>query len=125
MAGLPAAGWERFFEEVDSFLTSLRQQAGTASEEFSHYAIERLEVCIVNISRLLTLLRGPLPSGTRLGEEESTIILEYCAYLSQLLQCLHIISLEWQAYLEVCELRSQSAYAVGHVQSASRPVGRP
>ena len=77
------------------------------------------------ISRLLTLLRGPLPSGTQLGEEESTIILEYCAYLSQLLQCLRIISLEWQAYLEVCELRSQSAYAVGHVQSASRPVGRP
>ena len=57
MAALP--GWETFFEELEGFITSLRQQAGISSEAFCHHDIERLEVCIVNLSRLLALLSPP------------------------------------------------------------------
>ena len=72
----------------------------------------------MNVSRLLTLLRTPSPPASPL--HESTIVVEYCVQLSQLLQCLRIISLEWQAYLELRSL--QSAYRVGHAQLA---IGRP
>ena len=121
MAAALLPSWEIFFGEIETFIATLERQAGTASEEFSRYAIERLEVCIVNVSRLLTLLRNPSPPASPL--HESTIVVEYCAQLSQLVQCLLIISLEWQGYLEVIELRSlQSAYRVGHAQSA---IGRP
>ena len=121
MAALP--GWERFFEELESFMASLRQQAGNSSEAFCHYAIERLEVCIVNLSRLLALLRAPPPSS--MSQEESSIIVNYCAYLSQLLRCLRLISLEWQNYVEAIELRTlQSAYRPDQVQP-SAGIGRP
>ena len=121
-AALP--GWETFFEEIEAFLTSLQQQAGNASETFFRYAIERLEVCIVNISRLLTLLRAPLPAGVDQQQQDAAIVVEYCSHLSQLLQCLRVISLEWQSYFGVIELRTlQLAYAPGQVQLASR--GRP
>jgi hypothetical protein len=63
MAATAVPGWETFFEEIEAFITSLQQQAGNACEMFCRYAIERLEVCIVNISRLLTLLRAPHPAG--------------------------------------------------------------
>ena len=120
MATLP--GCDTFFEEIDAFLTSLQQQAGNASESFCHYTVERLEVCIVNLSRLLTLLRAPLPAGVQ--QEDAAIIIEYYSHLSQLLQCLRVISLEWQTYLEVLELRTlQSAYTPGQVQLAAH--GRP
>ena len=52
----------KVFEELENFIASLRQQAGNSSEAFCHYAIERLEVCIVNLSRLLALLRAPPPA---------------------------------------------------------------
>lgn len=118
MAALP--GWETFFEELEAFITSLRQQAGTSSEAFCHYAIERLEVCIVNLSRLVALLRAPLPSNQ--SQEESSVIVNYCAHLSQLLRCLRVISLEWQGYMETIEL--QSAYRPDRVQP-SACIGRP
>ena len=54
-AAAEVPGWETFFEEIEAFIS-----AGNASETFCPYAIERLEVCIVNISRLL---RAPLPAG--------------------------------------------------------------
>ena len=63
MAIAVVPGWETFFEEIETFITSLQRQAGNASETFCQYAIERLEVCIVNLSRLLSLLRAPLKSA--------------------------------------------------------------
>ena len=121
MAALP--GWETFFEELEAFMTSFRQQAGTFSEAFCHYAIKRLEVCIVNLSRLLALLRAPLLSNQ--SHQESSVIVNYCAHLSQLLLCLRVISLEWQGYMETIELQTlQSAYTPDRVQP-SACIGRP
>ena len=123
MAIAVVPGWETFFEEIETFITSLQRQAGNASETFCQYAIERLEVCIVNLSRLLSLLRAPL-SADGVEQQDAAIIVEYRSHLSQLLQCLRVISLEWQAYLEVIELRVlQSSYTPSLVQLPSR--GRP
>ena len=45
-------GWEGFFEEVSLFLESLSRQYGTANERYSHYAVERLGICIQSMSRV-------------------------------------------------------------------------
>ena len=111
-------GWETFFKGLEGFIASLRQQAGTSSREaLCHYAIERFEVCIVNLSRLLALLRAPhrLPQARK-----SSIIVNYCAHLSQPLQCLRPISLEWQGYIKTIELQTlQSAYRPDHNQPSA------
>ena len=37
-------GWERFFVELSSFLRNIERQYMLANEQFSEYAIERLEI---------------------------------------------------------------------------------
>ena len=112
MATLP--GWDTFFEEIAAFLTSLQQQTGNASESFCHYAIERLEDGVYcELIKAADSIKSPRPPAG-VQQEDAAIIVEYCSPLSQLLQCLRVISLEWQTYLEVLELRTlQSAYAPG------------
>ena len=44
--------WDTFFQEVEQFVGSLDRHDGFANEAFTEYAIERLEVCIVGVTRL-------------------------------------------------------------------------
>ena len=60
-------GWERFFEELESFLRDLNRQIGLANRLYSEYAVERLEVCIHSVSSLVDLLHSRSPSETSTG----------------------------------------------------------
>ena len=40
------SGWERFFDELSSFIRNLNRQRGTANEDFSEYVVERLETYV-------------------------------------------------------------------------------
>ena len=45
-------GWEAFFDKIAVFLRESGRQFGNCSENFANYAIERLEICIITVSRL-------------------------------------------------------------------------
>ena len=45
-------GWEAFFDKIAVFLYESGRQFGNCSENFANYAIERLEICIITVSRL-------------------------------------------------------------------------
>ena len=36
-------GWERFFEELASFVRACDRQSGTANQSFAEYALERIQ----------------------------------------------------------------------------------
>jgi hypothetical protein len=43
-------GWEVFFYEVSGTIRSVMREYGTANESYSHYAVERLSICIQAVS---------------------------------------------------------------------------
>ena len=116
----PLVGWERFFQELETFLQTLNFQFGTASESFCRYASERLEVCCGSISDLLNQLRITV-SGGSLSDDEACVVVEYCTSLAEVLQSLQAIGAKWES----CADQSQpsSCYAAQAVPTGGR--GRP
>ena len=86
-------GWERFFEETESFVTDLNRRAGAANESYCEYAIERLETCISSVSSLVDLLRS------RQLETDGEVA-HLSVQLAELLQCLRGMHVEWQAFID-------------------------
>ena len=60
-------GWESFFDETAKFLRESGHQFGNCSETYASHALERLETCITNVSRLTDHLQD----GLQLVEPES------------------------------------------------------
>ena len=115
-------GWERFFSELSSFLSSINRQRGTANEDFSEFVVERLQMCIMSVSTLIHHLQSNVPSdgaAARVGAQ-------YSAHLAELLECLRSMLQEWQDYLDHYQLRSVSSFhaSASVAQTASQP-GRP
>ena len=116
-------GWEKFFEEVSSFLQSISRQYGTANEAFSEYALERIRTCVLNVSTLRDhLLQASDPHQSH----QSVHVFEhYATMLSQLLELLRSISHQWQIHID--QLRSQpsmNSYQAPFTGSTGVP-GRP
>ena len=114
------SGWERFFDELSSFIRSVNRQRGTANEDFSEYVVERLEMCTISVSSLVHHLRLNAPTD----EAAARVGAQYSANLSELLECLRSMLREWQDYLNHYQLRSISAYHAPPAPSMSQP-GRP
>ena len=92
---------------------------GTANENFSEFVVERLEMCIVSISRLVHHLRSTDPMdrvAARVGAQYST-------YLDEILDCLRIMLREWQNYLNHYQSRNASSFIVSvtHTTQSGRP----
>ena len=110
------SGWERFFEELSSFLRFAERQEGTSNESFSEYVVERLETCIQNVSTLVDHLRASTND-----QEASTTAAHYSALLAELLQCLQRLSHE--SYLDQCQLCVVTSYTVPMIRTGE--AGRP
>ena len=115
-------GWERFFTELSSFLRTIDRQYMLANEQFSEYAIERLETSIVSVSGLVEHLRAN--SGVNHETDVVSVATHYSAMFAELLGCLWGMYNEWSVYLEHYHLnRRASSYSVPVVQA--NPTGRP
>ena len=110
-------GWERFFEELESFLRDINRQAGIANESYCEYAVERLETCIHSVSSLVDLLMSRPPSAT------SREVAQLSVQLTELLQCLRRIFTEWQAYIDADHTGMLTSYTAPVFRSSSQ--GRP
>ena len=93
--------------------------AGTANEDFSEFVVERLEMCIVSVSRLLHHLRSTDP----LDDLAARVGTQYSSHLDELLDCLRMMLREWQNYLNHYQLRNPSSFIVP-VTHTTQP-GRP
>ena len=113
-------GWEQFFNELSSFIRCINRQRGSANEGFSEYTVERLEMCTESVSSLIHHLRLNTPTD----DAAARVVMQYSAYLSELLECLRSMLREWQDYLNHYHMRSETSFCVSLTQSASRP-GRP
>lgn len=91
--------WETFFTEISRFISSLNNQRSLANEQFSEYAVERLEMFILNLLSLISHLSasGNLPNN---GERNVEVALaDMCTDLTGLSECLRSILTEWEDYL--------------------------
>ena len=55
------AAWSEYFEEVVSFLHSLERYA---SESFTEYAVERIRMCISNVTRIEQVLSHAIENSS-------------------------------------------------------------
>ena len=111
-------GWERFFDELESFLRDISRQAGTANESYCEYAVERLEICIHSVSSLLHQLRT---RPAHVTDHEAGVAAHYSVQLAELLQCLRRLYGEWLRYID--EGRSLPSYFAPSFHSSG--PGRP
>ena len=88
---MTANTWETFFGEISTFLCRLQRQEGRANEQFTGYALERLEVIAVKIANVLS---SAFATAERNLVRESRIIF---------LQGLHAL-LAWDGYCDVIML---------------------
>ena len=111
-------GWERFFEELSSFLRFAERQQ-LANESFAEYVLERLEACIQSVSVLIDNLRAPTSN-----QQASAIAAHYSTLLAELLECLQRLSQEWESYLDQHQLQIASTSYIApiiHTTQAGRP----
>lgn len=111
-------GWERFFDELASFMRDINRQAGIANESYCEYAVERLEICIHSVSTLLDQLRT---RPVHVTDSVADIATRYSVQLAELLQCLRGLYIEWQRYHD--EGHSLPSYSAPTLHSSTR--GRP
>ena len=115
-------GWDRFFEEMSSFIRDINRQAGRANRSYCEYAVERLEVCIENLSLLVELLRSRPSTVT---QRAAHVASQYSAQLAELLSCLQGLYIEWQEYLDGRHhVMGALSYSAPVIHSAGRR-GRP
>ncbi len=55
-------GWERFFEELETFLTTANREIGSTSPEYAQFVLERLGTCVHALPAVCDRLEGELDS---------------------------------------------------------------
>ena len=122
-APMALRGWNRYFEEMGSLVRDISRRAGDASanHSFCEYILDRLEVCIESLSSLVELLSSRPLSVT---DEEAEVAIRYSGQLSELLDCMRRLYVEWDGYLDGRHaLTVSTSYSVPISQPAGR--GRP
>ena len=117
-------GWERFFEELSTFMQDADRQASTANQAYSEYALERLQISIVSVSDVLNHLRSIPPSG----DQQAQVVDYFCCELSALLRCLRDIAQQWQLHLDQYLAHSAATSYVAPIvntPATQRHPGRP
>ena len=98
-------GWEQYFEELSTFVFSLgRGRIVYANESYTDYVLDCLSTCISTIGQLVDYIQSAMESVQLDDEFEAVDVLQ--SQLSQLLDCLREISVEWQAYYDQVQMNS-------------------
>ena len=88
-------GREAFFSELTTFLRQLEREEGIANQQFSEYALERLQLTIVAV--------GSIRSGLHAFENDHGLreaVLYYSSTMDELLVCLQSLSVLWTNYVD-------------------------
>jgi len=123
-SGSTLLGWEAFFEEASSLLRSAERQEGVANMAFSHYVVERLQICISSVTLIREHLLNP-PATAEVSERDRVVYHHYATDLQVLTDSMRAISQQWEMYID--QLNSHpnpTAYRAPLHALASGP-GRP
>ena len=113
-------GWERFFEELGTFVRACNRQSGSANQPFSEYALELIETSILSVTSLLHHIENATPNSSA----ESIVLESYSSKLNELLSCLWELSRQWQAHIDRCvRLSCTTSYSAPSIHTSRR--GRP
>ena len=115
------AGWSEYFEEVGSFLHSLEQQIGYASESFTEYAVERIRMCISNVTRIKQVLSHAIENSS---SSSDPVIERYDALCAELIDTLSSLLSVWREYESNISLTSHEARYTAPITHSGRQ-GRP
>ena len=122
MADTALWGWERFFTLIENLVFQSEQQRGTASEQYTLYIVEKLEVSMSNLRLLMGHIDNNIESGI-FEDEELAVIEEYKGHLNYLLANLQTLLAEWRMYLdERVRMDVRTAYQVPVIRSGRRGV---
>ena len=108
-------GWERYFTELTLFLRSISRQEDSANENFAEYAVDRLEMCLVDLSSLIHHLQTV--------SDDTELVTRHVSSLHHLKECLLNVLRQWQNYLDRFQSRNVLSYSVPVTQTSQR--GRP
>lgn len=101
-------GWEQYFEELSTFICSLgRGRTTYANEGYTEYVLDWLSTSISTTARLVDYIQSAIES-VELEEDEFETIDHLQVQLSQLLDCVREISVEWQAHFDRLQVSSIS-----------------
>ena len=92
-------GWERFFEEMETFLIAANREIGSVSREYAEFVVERLGVCFQALSSICRQIES--------GEEDAEM-LEMRDALVEIRGCCNSLLVLWQSYIDELD----SNYAV-------------
>ncbi len=98
-SGYTLLGWEVFFEEVSSFLTSAERQEGVANMAFSLDVVERLQICILNVSLIIEHLLNP-PATAEVTDGNREVYRRYATDLQELVDSMRAMSQQWELYID-------------------------
>ena len=94
------------------------REYGTANESYSHYAVERLSICISSV-------RDHLENATNLSDADGAVVAQYVQDLSKLASLVRKLVEHWETYLDQIDQRNEStAYRAPVVHIPGRR-GRP
>ena len=113
-------GWERFFEEMLTFLRSADRESGSANFAFCEYVVERLRIAVVSCSTLIDQIRS-VANGL---EEEEDTLQYYQEELSTIVNNLRGISREWSLRMDQYDEERESTSYRPHLLDAPTG-GRP
>ena len=85
-------GWERFFEELETFLTAANREIGSVSREYSEFVLERLGVCIQALSSICRQMESA-------GEVDAEM-LQIHDTLVEIRGCCRSLLVLWQSYID-------------------------
>ena len=115
------AGWERYFDEMTSFLRDLNRRTGIANQSYCEYAVERLEICAYSVFHLINQLQSGAPTCAAVDSRDLAIISHYVTQLTELLECLRGLWREWLDHTMSDHFPTQS---LPNLHRSSNP-GRP
>ena len=105
-----------FYDEIVRLLRELQRQYGIANANYTAYALERLENCIITCSTVESLL---LRASS--GELE-----DYCVLFNSLIECLRQVYRTWEEYEDLIDSHPDTSlcYHTPLVHMAGN-IGRP
>ncbi len=120
-------GWERFFTLIENLVFESEHQRGTASEQYTAFVIEKLELSISNIRLLMGHIDNNIMDAGTFEDEELPIVEDYTRNLNYLLANLQTLLRKWRRYMDdrvrMDSRTSSTTYQVPMIRSGRR--GRP
>ena len=88
--------WEGFFEELEAFIRSSTRQQGCASLDYAHFAVERFELIITSLARIVDIFGSNQPQD----EETRGTWHAYVSTLLQLVDACRSLTSQWDTYID-------------------------